>query len=124
MTKLFGVDIAKEIATGMGPGLLKGTLFRIVPGTRDPAATTSGVNPATRRAGFRGIVADYTTDQIDGTVIISGDKRVLILGGTLPKGVVPVPDDQLAIDGLTDLYIVRVTRDPASAAYSCQARGR
>lgn len=119
-TKLFGVDVAKEVAKGMASGLLPVTLTVVTPGTRG-TPITAGTNPT--RVGYpcRGLVEDYSEGQIDGEFVLQGDRRVMILGGTLPDGVVPKGGDEVTIQNRT-YGIVRVGTDPANAVYSCQSR--
>lgn len=123
MTKLFGVDIAKEIAKGMGAGLLPVTLIKVVPGSRDNTSMTAGNSPSTRRYPCRGILEDYKASEFDGTEVVRGDQKVLILGGTLPLGIVPEPNDKITIEGRTRTVASIPSRDPAGATYLCQVRG-
>lgn len=123
MTDLFGIDIAGLIADAMGDDLIPGTLTKVTPGTRDPAALAGGTRPSSRSYQFSGIVEDYRDSQIDGTNIVRGDRRVLILAGTLQRGIRPEGSDKVKIEGV-EYYIVGVpARDPATATYSCQVRG-
>lgn len=120
--KLFGVDIAKEIASGMAGGLLPAQLVRSTPGTRDPLDPTAGTAPSTSTFSCRGFLDEYADDQFDGTSVLRGDRKALLLGGTLPASVAPQPGDRVKIEGRT-FSIVNVQRDPAAATYVCQARG-
>jgi hypothetical protein len=122
MPDLFGIDIAGTVAGAMADGLLPVTLLKVSAGQRDPADLTSGPKNSIKKHNCRGFIQDYTTRQIDGDIVKMGDRKVLILGATLPSGVVPEPDDQATCEGRT--YTIKyVNRDPAAATYECQGRG-
>jgi hypothetical protein len=125
MPDLFGLDLAGIVADAIDQagGLLGVTLTKKTPGTRNPADLTAGTNPTSTPYACEGVVSDYTTRLIDGTLVATGDRRILILGATLPAGVVPSSGDQVTIESLT-YDVVRVTRDPAAASYELQVRGR
>lgn len=117
--KLFGANIAGDIAKALGPLLLPGKLLSKSPGTR--TTSTGGRNPKTATATFRGILDSYKDSQIDGTIIKKGDRMILMLGDTLPTGRIPEPNDEAEIEG-SRFKIVAVDRDPDAASYVCQAR--
>lgn len=121
MAKFLGVDIAAILAKQMGTLVRALTLTRSEPGTRSAADPTAGNNPTETTHSGRGFVDSYKAERIDGTIIQQGDRKVLILAGTLPAGVVPQVNDRITIEGET-LTVVSVERDPASATYTCQAR--
>lgn len=123
--KIAGVDIAKTVAKAVAP-LLQGTEFamtltRVTPGVRGPDVT-AGTNPTETAHTCKGVVSDYAVGQIDGTIIKQGDRRIVILAGTIAPAAVPVPNDKLTVEGRT-YRIVDVRRDPVAATYECQARG-
>ena len=122
MPNLFGVDIAKEINDAMGSGLLAATLVSVTPGTPTPGSLTSGSNPTTVSSSCRAVMEDYLDREVDGTLVVVGDRKVLILGASLPSGVIPEPGDRVTIESST-FDVIRVMRDPAAASYTCQARG-
>lgn len=122
MPALFGIDIAALIASNMGPGLLPATLRKVTPGTRDPSDLSGGTNPTEQAFACRGIIDEYRESQFDGTLIQRGDRKVLILGGTLPSGVVPEQGDKISIEGQVFQVVGVPSRDPAAATYTCQAR--
>lgn len=125
MPDLFGLDIAGIVASAIDSagGLLAVTLTKMTPGTRNPLDPTAGTNPTSTPYTCEGVISDYANRQIDGTLVKTGDRQVLILGATLPAGIVPGPNDHVTIEGLP-YDVVRVTRDPAAAAYTLQVRGR
>jgi len=119
----FGIDLAAQLASGLGPSLLPATLTRVTPGIRTPGALTGGTNPTTASYPCRGFTDDYQAAEIDGELVHVGDRKVLLLGKTIGGGaVVPQPNDRVTIEGAT-FTLIRVTRDPAAATFVCQARG-
>lgn len=122
-TKLFGVDIAKEVAGAISAagGVLDATLTVVTPGERSAAARTAGVPEATRPLRCKGFVDNYRETQVDGTRVQVGDRKVVLLGDTIAGGVAPKPNDEVTIESTT-FRIVNVTRDPAGATYECQVR--
>lgn len=120
--KLFGIDIAKIANKALAPGLLPVKLIKITQGQRSESNPTAGPAQARKTYAGRGVVLDYKLGQFDGDLVQKGDRRVLILGASLPSGVIPETSDLILVEG-KDSPIVRVTRDPASASYDCQVRG-
>lgn len=105
------------------------TLAKQVVGARDPLAPASGGLPVTTISyPTRGIVSSYTLDDIDGTLILKGDRLVRLFGGLLEKlGVKPAPGDRIVLaDGTTCTIIPNgsggVATDAAEAIYLCQCR--
>lgn len=122
MPNLFGIDIAGIIGNELGPSLLPATLIKVTASTRTPGSLTSGMNPTSLNYSVRGILSDYEDHQINGTLIVKGDKQVLLLGATIAGGQIPVAGDRVIIEGNT-YNIIKVSRDPAAATYTCQVRG-
>lgn len=122
MTKLFGVDISAQIASAMGGLLLPMKLVRVTPGTRTAGDLTSGTNPSTKTYPCRGVVEDYSLRYYAEDLVQKGDRKALILGGTLPAGVVPQLGDHVVIEGV-ESQVIDVRRDPAGASYELQVRG-
>lgn len=122
MATLFGVDVAGILAAELGPGMLAATLTVVTPGVRNPADLAAGTNATTAVHACRGIIADYTTREIDDALIKMGDRKVTLLAKTISGGsVVPKPNDKVTIEGAT-YRIVRVERDAAASHYDCQVR--
>lgn len=122
MTKLFGLDIAKELNKAMGSKLLPLKLVKRTPGTRTDGALTSGTNPTSKTYPCRGVVVDFRLDQFDGDLVQRGDRKALLLGASLPPGVFPEAGDHVVAEGV-ESEVKNVDRDPASATYVCQVRG-
>lgn len=88
-------------------------------GVYDPATgTTSGTT--TTIAVPDAIVAGYSEQQIDGTVIQAGDRRVMIRADRL-TAVTPTPDDNITFGGKA-WEIVSMRIDPAAAVWIFQCR--
>lgn len=123
MTKLFGVDIAKELNAAMGSGLLPATLRKVTAGRRDPADPTGGSRPRKGDSPARGLIRDYTQAERAQGEVAAADRRIMLLGASLPAGIVPEPGDRITIEGATYRIVDDgVRRDAASATYVCRAR--
>ena len=121
MPDIFGADIAGKIYRGFKNKVFDITLTKVAPGTRTPGTLTGGTNPTETVHTVKGFVNDYTDYQIDGTIIQRGDRKVVILGGSLSNGTVPEPNDKVTAES-EQRVIINVERDPASATYICQVR--
>ncbi len=119
--KLFGVDIAAIVDGAMSSGLLPATLHHTTPGVRTPGDPTAGTNPTTTDHACRGIADDYRDAEIDGTVVLANDRKVLLIGNSIVGLVVPEQNDGVTIEGVR-YTIINIKRDPAAATYLCQAR--
>lgn len=122
MPELFGLDIAGIINDAFVGQLVSGTLTQVVPGARNANVTSGRAKTNTDHAFTDGIIDSYTDDEIDGTTIKAGDRRILIIAETLASSVVPKANWTVTIE--SDTYrIVRVHRDPAAATFTLQCRG-
>lgn len=122
------LNVAKLIASnfkkfGKPVGVQDCTLLKRTPGTRHPSAVSAGTNATEQTFAATGLVVDYRANQIDGTLIKAGDRKVMLFGASISGGAVPEPGNRITIDGET-LTIVKdgVGRDPAKATYPCQCR--
>lgn len=121
---LFGIDVAKIVGDSFKGQLLSATLKQYTVGTPTPGQLTGGTNPTeTVYTGIDGFVDEYNESQIDGSSVKQGDRKVVLIGESLPAGVIPSEGDRIDIESFTDLLVVAVKRDPAAATYSCQVRG-
>lgn len=120
---LFGADIAGQIAAGLGHHLLGFQLLKTVEGTRSSADIAAGKQPSTKSFSCRGILESFSARQIDGTIVKSGDRKIMILGGTLPNGIVPSVQDKVLAEGSTYTITALVERDPDAASYTLAGRG-
>lgn len=122
------IDIAALVASNFakfgGPvGVKPCTLIKTIPGTRMPGAISAGTNPTTQTFAASGFVSDYTSYELQSTLISASDRKVVLFGASITGGAVPEPTDQIAIGGET-LTIVKdgIDADPARAIYTCQCR--
>lgn len=91
---------ASDLITKFGKSL---TLKTVVNGTYDPA--TGEITNTETTATVLGIVKDYASNEIDGTMVLVGDRKVSIaaLGNTEPQ-----TTDKITIDGV-DWQVVAVS---------------
>lgn len=124
MPKLFGVDIASILNKELAPGLLNGKLFSATAGERDPLDPTAGPQDAVlTEHSFKGIINTYTDKEIDDELILKEDRKILMVALSINPAIVPETGMRVQMsDNPGTWIIVRVTRDPASATYLCQAR--
>lgn len=73
------------------------TLIKIAPGVRTPGEENKGTNPTSTPYPASGWIELFTDRQINGTLIRAGDRKLSILGATLPDGIVPAPNDKVTI---------------------------
>jgi hypothetical protein len=120
--RLFGVDIAAILKQSLASGLLPVKLIKEIPGARG-ADLTDGQVLTPRSYNCRGFTEEYKLREIDGTNVQRGDKKVLILGDTLPSGIVPQLNDRIECERIIYTISGVPSRDPAAATYVCQVRG-
>jgi hypothetical protein len=127
---LFGVDIAGIIADAMADGLFPVTVTRYTAGARNPADLTGGRprTPATVE-GISGFWDDFTSTPPPGVVLELNDRKLVLIGDTIPVGGEPRYNDAVVVHepmgDVGPLYVVkRLSRDPANAAptYLCRDR--
>jgi len=135
---LFGANMARKIAHGLGRHMLVCYLTRPIAGARNPAALTAGttVGASSQSWTCRGMAELYSDHEIegfrfrgsmlDGTLTRASMRRVTILGGSLPDDVDPQPNDVITIEGAAwriDGALGGVERDPAGAVFTCHCSG-
>lgn len=122
MPNLFGLDIAGIVNDNLGSQLLDATLIQVVEGTRSASDPTAGLPTSNRNIPCKGIIDEYLAREIDGTIVQTGDRKILLLGKSIKSGtVVPATGDKIKIEGVV-YRILDIKRDPAAATYVCQAR--
>lgn len=122
MPNLFGIDIATQIGSATGPGLLACTLHKRSAGTRTGGQLSRGNNPTETDYAARGVVDDYSDREVNESLVQAGDRRILLLGSTIDSGAVPETGDAITIEGTKYEIVGPVKRDPAAASYTCQGR--
>lgn len=117
MAKLFGVDIAGIVAKNVGPGLIAGTIQKTVRAGRDSDDPLAGKGANTPTShGFRGIYEDFKVEEVDGSTVVMGDRKVLVILGTVEGGIEPAPGDKISLEGVTRTVQNILERDPAGAS--------
>lgn len=125
--KLISDFIPRELAKHLAPHVLEGTLVKVTPGARG-GTVTAGTNPTETGHACSLWIARYSTREMAGTSIRRSDRKISILGATLPAGVVPVPNDKITVDGVTYRIVgegeggLGVDSDPVQAVHRCHAR--
>lgn len=120
--KNLGVNIAKEVQAALGASLLPATLISRT--VAEPSATNLTGAPQVSESSnsCRAFLDTYDSRRFGETTIAQGTRVVVILGASLPTGVVPKPEDRVTIEGDTFVLTGPVVRDPASATYTCEIR--
>lgn len=123
MPNIFGADIAGKILQNLGSRVFDLTLTKVEAGTRG-SSLTAGTSPSRTDHTVKGFVDSYTDRQVADSLVQQGDRKIVILGASLPSGVVPEPTDEITDEAGTVYVIVEngVNRDPAGATYECQSR--
>lgn len=123
MLKLGGVDVAKVVGKTLQANV-KGDLSAITlvkVAETPPVSSTDGPSVVRTNYSTVGIVSTYENGVIDGTLIRSNDREVLLIGTSIASAQVPTQSDELIFEGRT-WQIVKVDSDPARATYTVQAR--
>ena len=117
MAELFGIDLAGIINDALGPLVLEGTLST-VEHRRDSECLSGGWSKKIVRHGCRGFIDTKISMREGDALPAMGSGKVLILGASLPEGVVPDVSDLVEFEGIT-FTIKSIKRDPAAATYEC-----
>lgn len=125
------VNIAKLLAKNLKkfgkPIGVKGlTLLKVTPGMRG-ADASAGTNPTTASFAATGFIETLTVRDLPETQIVANDRKVSILGATLPVGITPSVNDKVTVqdlDGTTKTMrlVAMVEGDGVGALYTFQAR--
>lgn len=119
-----GVDIAGLVAEHIGPRVLDATLTIFDQGARDPAKLTGGKARTPRPPQkCKGFWRSYSTRAIDGQIILTGDRRAVLIGDTNAAAIAALkPRDLIAMEGVTYAIVRLEKRDPAAATWTFQCR--
>lgn len=118
---IFGVNIADIIEQTFVGNIPTATLIKITRGPRDPLNPAAGRPLVPTPHTISAVVEDYEERRVDGTIVERGDRRLIIIAGSLPDGVIPAVNDNVTVEEVT-YGIINVERDPAAATYTCQLR--
>lgn len=118
---IFGVDLAGLIEEHLGDLVFDQTLI-VVTSKRDPANSTKTLKSETPYP-CKGFVDVFADRLIDGTAIKYTDRKIVILGNTIPASIEPKGGDKIIAEGKTfTITDDGVRRDPAGATYECHSR--
>ena len=120
--KGFGVDIAAEIKSALDPGIPSITLVSRTVGTPSATDLTAGATITETSYTCQGFLDFFDAKRFGGTTIEQGSRVVVIIGDTLPSGVLPKPEDRIIAEGDTLHVVGPIVRDPAAATYTCEVR--
>jgi len=85
---IFKANIAKIINKQLGPLVFDLTLIKKTAGTRG-TNPTAGTTPTSTSVSAKGFVDSYKQANIDGTIVRAGDRKIVILGDSLPVNTEP-----------------------------------
>ena len=96
------------------------TLVSVNPGTYDAQSDTT-IGGSESQTTVKAVVTDFVLSQIDGTIILRGDKLVIISG---QSSIIPSVNDKLKIDSKTYriISVENITPGGASIIYKLQVR--
>jgi len=122
--------IKKAVGQALGDAKLyrSATLLKQSPGTRIPGQETSGTNATYTSYPCRGLIELLTIDDVPtGTLVEKDDRKIGIIGSSLPPGVVPGSIDKVTIqdvDGVSKTFrlVQAITGDGAGAFFEFTAR--
>lgn len=131
---LFNANIAGAINAALGPNVLDATLTRHTHGTRNPAAVTGGQTVGATTTGYpcKGFIDEWTSGRLGstaerfggraGSLVEENDRKIILLGASLPDAIDPQPGDTITIEGRDYTVTGPVDRDPAGATFTCRGR--
>lgn len=121
MPNIFNANIAKLINKHLGPLVFAQTLTKAVK-TQHPTDSTKVVTVETAHS-CKGFIDEFKDEWVDGTTVKVNDRKIVILGDSLPTGVEPEPGDKITAESKVWVIVKDgVKRDPAGATYECQSR--
>lgn len=124
---LFGIDIAGIIGDNISDDdVMPATLKRRVEGESNEEDLTAPPSDTFPEFPCRGYTESISINDRTTSNVLEDDRKISIIGASLPTGVVPTQGDILVIqdDGVDVVFQVLglINRDPAGAIYSIHAR--
>lgn len=126
------VNIGKLVRKALKPvaktvGLQAATLIRVSPGARTPGALSGGTNPTTTSYPCDALIELLTINDLPATLIQENDRKIGILGDSLPAGVIPGGNDRVTmvdLDGVSKTFrlFAVISGDGVRAMFEFQAR--
>lgn len=120
--KGFGVDIAVEILSGLGPGIPQVTLLSRSLGVEDPLDLSAGRPIIETPHVCKGFIDVYNNRRMGESAIQQGTRVIVFLGDSLPVNVIPEDEDRVIAEGQTFHITGPIVRDPAAATYVAEVR--
>lgn len=122
--RLFGLNIAKIINDSIvqAGGLEEAILIKVSKGVRDTNNPTAALVGTKNSYSAQGVIINYTDKEIDNTLILRNDRKVILIAESIQSQKIPEMSDQITIEGVTYDIVGEVQRDPAGATYTCQCR--
>lgn len=122
--KLFGVDISGLVHANLSPGLPTGQLRSYSETQPGPRLIDGPVPAYADPVDFRGFWDSWTEEDYGRYSIQASDKKLTIIGDSLPGGQLPKYRDQVTLAGETKMVQKIVDMDPAKATITVQCRDR
>ena len=123
-------DIAKLLLKALKPqaktlGIRSAVLTRSTPGTR--TTLSAGTNPTSTPYSCQALIELATVDNVPETLVQQDDRKIGILGASLPAGIVPRVQDTITVvdvDQVSKTFrlVAPVTGDGVGAMYEFVAR--
>lgn len=122
--KILGQPLSTMVARAFKGKLLEAELVRVCKGTPTPGNIAGPTNAETHTFAAEGFAEEYD-ERLSPDLVKAGARKVVLIAGSI-KGegytwVVPEPGDRVTIEGVA-YAIGRVSRDPAGATYTLQAK--
>lgn len=125
------VNIGKLVRKALKPlaktvGLQSATLVRVTPGARGSTAS-AGTNPTTANYPCDALIELLTINDAPATLIQENDRKIGILGDSLPSGIIPSSNDRVTmtdLDGSVKTFrlFAVISGDGVRAIFEFQAR--
>ena len=97
MPNIFKANIAKVVNKALGTLVFDQVLTKAVK-TEDPTNSTKIVTVETPHD-CKGFIDEFKDEWVNGTTVKVNDRKIVILGDSLPIGVVPEPGDKITAEG-------------------------
>ena len=122
--KLFGVDIAGLVHEHISLGVLPAILRTYSTQPAQGSTLLSPPNKEPTNNDCRGFVETFEQDidEVNGEPVQEDDRMIVLIGDSLPAGIIPKKNDEIDIEGLTFKVLSIADRDPAAATYTLHAR--
>ena len=123
--RLFGINLRQTISRALNSAnaVYDGTLLVETLGERDPENLTGGLQVVTTEYNFKGLIEKKGMYHQDGqSLLVSHNPTVMIVGDSLPSGIVPKVKDRVRFDELTYNLVELIETDPVQAVFRFEAQ--